>query len=159
MSSWFNGRGSSQRNAHRTIMIQVVLVVLSLLAVVPHSCCSHHQRYPPPAGNITQRRVFSAGEGGYYCFRIPALLFTDRGTLLAFAEGRGQQSGSCADHGDVHIVVKRSSDSGKTWSNLTIVYKEDDHTIRKNTSYSYLSIIANGLYLVVISSPLLRVGR
>ena len=109
----------------------IVLVLLSLLAP---SWCSHpnaRDAVPTPSASINQTLVFSAGEAGYYCFRIPALLFTGRGTLLAFAEGRGQQSGSCADHGDVHIVLKRSSDSGQTWSNLTVVYKEDGHTIGK----------------------------
>ena len=83
--------------------------------------------------NITQTTVYSAGEGGYYCFRIPALLFTASGTLLAFAEGR---RGSCADHGDVHIVLKRSSDSGRTWSNLTVVHREDGHTIGEASLFS-----------------------
>lgn len=82
-------------------------------------------------GNLTQTEVYTAGEDGYYCFRIPALLHTNKGTLLAFAEGRGQHTGSCADHGDVHIVVKRSFNLGQTWSNLTIVYKENGHTIGK----------------------------
>ena len=85
----------------------------------------------PSNGNVTQTEVYTAGEGGYYCFRIPALLRTNKGTLLAFAEGRGQHTGSCADHGDVHIVVKRSFDLGQTWSNLTVVYKENGHTIGK----------------------------
>lgn len=74
-----------------------------------------------------------AGEGGYFCFRIPALLFTSNGSLLAFAEGRGQHTRVCSDHGDVHIVVKRSSDLGKTWSNLTVVYTEIGHTIGECT--------------------------
>lgn len=79
--------------------------------------------------NITQTKVYTAGEDGYYCFRIPALLFTAKGTLLAFAEGRGRTTNVCDDHGDVHIVLKRSSDLGQTWSNLTTVYQESDHTI------------------------------
>ena len=80
--------------------------------------------------DIVQREVFKAGEGGYYCFRIPALLFTTKDTLLAFAEGRGQHTKVCSDHGDVHIVLKRSTDFGATWSNLTVVYAEyPNHTI------------------------------
>lgn len=75
------------------------------------------------------REVFKAGEGGYFCFRIPALLFTSRGALLAFAEGRGRSTGSCSDHGDVRIVLKRSEDLGATWSNLTVVHSELGHTI------------------------------
>ena len=81
-------------------------------------------------GDIPQLDVFKAGEDGYDCFRIPALVFTGRGTVLAFAEGRGKRTRSCSDHGDVHIVVKRSSDNGTSWSNLSVVYEEyPKHTI------------------------------
>ncbi len=77
-----------------------------------------------------QREVFRAGEGGYFCFRIPAILFTVEETLLAFSEGRGLQTGTCSDHGpDVRIVVKRSSDFGETWSNLSVVHSEVGHII------------------------------
>ena len=73
--------------------------------------------------------VYTAGDLGYECFRIPSLLFTSKGTLLAFAEGRGLHSKSCADRGDVHIVLKRSTDNGKSWSSLTVVHMETNHTI------------------------------
>ena len=71
--------------------------------------------------------VFKAEDLEYECFRIPSLLFTSKGTLLAFAEGRGQHSNSCADHGDVHIVLKRSADLGHTWSNMSVIYTEYPH--------------------------------
>ena len=43
------------------------------------------------------------------------------GDLLAICEGRKT---SRADHGDVDLVMKRSSDGGKTWSPLTLVYEQ-----------------------------------
>lgn len=66
----------------------------------------------------SQENVFEMGQNGYYCFRIPSLLYTLNGTLLAFAEGR---KGSCNDHGWVDIVMKRSNDNGTTWSDLVVV--------------------------------------
>ncbi|HEX7340419.1 MAG TPA: sialidase family protein [Rhodanobacteraceae bacterium] len=60
--------------------------------------------------------VFVAGQGGYAMYRIPAIVRTPDGTLLAFAEGRP----SIADYGHNQIVLKRSSDGGKTWSKARV---------------------------------------
>ncbi|MCY4597982.1 MAG: sialidase family protein [Bryobacterales bacterium] len=59
--------------------------------------------------SIDQRPVFSAGEDGYHTLRIPALLPTGNGALLAFAEGRRVGRG---DSGAIDLVLKRSTDSG-----------------------------------------------
>lgn len=61
---------------------------------------------------------FRAGAEGYASFRIPAVVATRTGTLLAFCEGR---RGSSADYGDIDIVQRRSTDGGRTWSELATV--------------------------------------
>ncbi|MBD3004541.1 sialidase family protein [Streptomyces sp. 5-10] len=61
---------------------------------------------------------FRSGEGGYHTYRIPAITRTANGDLLAFAEGR---VGSSRDHGDIDIVMKRSTDGGLTWGDLKVV--------------------------------------
>ncbi|GIW80641.1 MAG: sialidase [Gemmatales bacterium] len=65
--------------------------------------------------------VFVGGKEGYHTFRIPALVVSKKGTLLAFCEGRKNNR---RDHGDIDLVLKRSSDNGKTWSKLEVVYEE-----------------------------------
>jgi len=45
-------------------------------------------------------------------YRIPALVVTNKGTLLAFVEARA----SGFDWGHIRLVVRRSEDHGKTWS-------------------------------------------
>ena len=70
---------------------------------------------------LTQIDVFSAGKDGYHTFRIPSLLATPRGTLLATCEGRKNNR---SDHGDLDLVLKRSEDFGKTWSDLAVIYEE-----------------------------------
>lgn len=62
--------------------------------------------------------VFRPGEDGYATYRIPAVVRTPDGTLIAFAEGR--VSGA-ADDGNVDLLSKRSTDGGRTWGELRVV--------------------------------------
>ncbi|WP_412080064.1 sialidase family protein [Streptomyces sp. SJL17-1] len=55
---------------------------------------------------------YTSGVGGYASYRIPAVVRTPAGTLLAFAEGR---VGGAGDSGDIDLVVRRSEDGGCTW--------------------------------------------
>ena len=77
------------------------------------------------AGHFNQSPVFSAGDHGYHTFRIPALLSTGSGVLLAFAEGRRLARG---DSGAIDLVLKRSTDSGATWSDLQVVWRDGLNT-------------------------------
>ena len=62
--------------------------------------------------------VFVAGESGYHTFRIPSVIATAKGTLLAFAEAR---RAGAADAGDIDLVLKRSADNGRSWSSLAVI--------------------------------------
>src|SRR5215207_5620733 len=62
--------------------------------------------------------VFRAGDSGYHTYRIPSIVATRRGTLLAFAEARRS---SAADAGDIDLVLKRSADGGATWSAMQVI--------------------------------------
>lgn len=66
--------------------------------------------------------VFQVGEAGYVCFRLPAILKTEDNVLLAFAEGRKRDCWS--DGGDTDIVMKRSSDGGRTWGDLKVIWDD-----------------------------------
>jgi len=59
--------------------------------------------------------LFRAGEHGYHTFRIPSLVPTPQGTLLALCEGRRDGR---SDAGSIDLVCRRSSDGGATWSAL-----------------------------------------
>lgn len=63
--------------------------------------------------------IFQREQAGYFCFRIPAVVETKEGTLLAFAEGR--KDSGCGDSGNIDIVVRRSHDGGKTWGPVELV--------------------------------------
>jgi sialidase-1 len=73
-----------------------------------------------------QTDVFVSGTEGYHTFRIPALLLTAKGTLLAFCEGRKH---SRSDTGHIEVVLKRSSDGGRTWSRLQVVAQDHGNTV------------------------------
>ncbi|QEG23589.1 sialidase family protein [Mariniblastus fucicola] len=62
--------------------------------------------------------VFVPHTDGYPAIRIPSLVTTEAGTLLAFAEGR--QGG---DHSENDIILKRSKDGGATWSDVQVVHE------------------------------------
>lgn len=77
-------------------------------------------------GRLTEAiPIYISGEEGYACFRIPAILTTKSGTLLAFAEGR---KGGCSDTGDIDLLLKRSEDGGKSWSSLAVVWDDGQNT-------------------------------
>ncbi len=75
---------------------------------------------------VEQTTVWKAGEGGYFSYRIPALLTTRKGTLLAFAEAR---KNSRSDTGDIDMVMKRSEDQGRTWSAQQVFADQGANTI------------------------------
>jgi sialidase-1 len=73
------------------------------------------------ASDVTKVTVFKSGQDGYHTYRIPVIVRAKNGDLLAFAEGRKK---SAADHGDIDIVLKRSSNGGRSWSPLELVQDE-----------------------------------
>jgi sialidase-1 len=74
--------------------------------------------------------VFVKGQEGYAAFRIPALLTTGSGTLLAFAEGRA----NLHDHAENDIVLKRSVDGGKTWGSLHLIHEDGANSLGNPTA-------------------------
>jgi sialidase-1 len=72
-----------------------------------------------------QAPVFVAGQDGYHTYRIPSLLVTPNGTLLAFCEGRKTGPG---DAGAIDLLLRRSFDGGKSWSPTQVVWHDGDNT-------------------------------
>lgn len=95
--------------------IKVLFFIYTFLAKICFSQCL------VPEVEFSQRpiTVFERGESGYFCVKIPTLVYLKSGTILAFGEARKE---SCADTAWTDLVVKRSLDNGTTWSNISIVY-------------------------------------
>jgi sialidase-1 len=91
----------------------------------------------------TQVSVYVAGQDGYDTYRIPAVVTTAQGTVLAFCEGRRD---SASDYGNIDLVLKRSADKGATWSALQIVV--DDGTMSCNNPTPIIDLATNTIVLV-----------
>jgi len=76
------------------------------------------------AADLPGEAVFAAGKGGYNTYRIPALIVTKKGTVLAFCEARASRS----DRGRIDTVLRRSTDGGKTWGPLQVVWTDGENT-------------------------------
>jgi len=100
------------------------LVYILLLACIVSSVPAVSEELTSPE-QLHNTDVFVNGEDGYHTYRIPALLATKKGTLLAFCEGR--KSGR-SDSGDIDLLVKRSEDMGKTWSRRQVVWDDRENT-------------------------------
>jgi len=88
------------------------------------------QELPEGAEISKKTDVFTAGKNGQpnqdgiNSYRIPALLKTDKGTLIAGADERRLHH---YDWGDIGMVVKRSEDKGQTWSDrITLTNLRDN---------------------------------
>src|SRR6478672_7810868 len=60
---------------------------------------------------LEKHTLFEADAGGYATYRIPGLVVTDKGTLLAYCEARK----SASDWGKIDLLYRRSTDGRKTW--------------------------------------------
>jgi len=78
-------------------------------------------QFPAPAQSRIP--VFISGSEGYMNFRIPSIIKAPNGNLLAFADGRVNTT---ADFGNVDIVMKKSTDDGKTWSAIKVIADNGD---------------------------------
>lgn len=65
--------------------------------------------------------VFVAGQDGYHTYRIPAVVVSATGAILAFCEGRRDSQG---DQGVIDLLLKRSTDCGLSWSAQQVVYRD-----------------------------------
>ena len=72
-----------------------------------------------------QTDLYAGRTDVYHTFRIPSIVTTTRGTVLAFCEGRRDDR---SDTGDIDMLLKRSEDGGKTWSGIQVIWDDDRNT-------------------------------
>jgi sialidase-1 len=74
--------------------------------------------------------VFVDSADGYPVNRIPAIVKTRSGMLLAFAEGRARRN----DQSENKIIAKRSTDCGLTWSKAQLVAGDGANSLNNPTA-------------------------
>ena len=101
---------------------------------------------------LKQTDLYVSGREGYHTYRVPALLVTKKGTVMAFCEGRKSgQEGS----GDINMLVKRSDDGGSSWNEQQVIWDDDGNNCGNPwavsrllnegpSAYSDLAILPNG---------------
>ena len=74
--------------------------------------------------------VFISGQEGYKSIRIPSVVVTTKGVVLAFAEGRAFPS----DQAENDIILKRSTDGGRTWGPVQVVHEDGKNSLNNPTA-------------------------
>lgn len=102
-----------------------LLLVLSALLML--SACKKEAESASEEPFIESQRLYAPGNYGSANWRIPALLCLDDGTLLAVNDKRKYNESDLPE--DIDIVCRRSTDMGKTWSEML--------TIAEGTGYKH----------------------
>ena len=74
--------------------------------------CGPPTPFDPASNKLGESVVWQAGTEGYGHFRIPGIVTTAAGTLLAYTEARK----NAGDWAPMDVLMKRSTDGGNTWS-------------------------------------------
>lgn len=82
----------------KTILLTLFVMALPLVAAEPL---------------LERSAVFPPSWNGIARYRIPGLVVTPKGTVLAYSEARRNNS---SDWGEIEIHLRRSTDGGKTWA-------------------------------------------
>jgi sialidase-1 len=62
--------------------------------------------------------LFQAGAGGSATYRIPGIVVTKAGTILAYCEARKSGTG---DWAEIDVMLRRSTDGGSTWEEPRLI--------------------------------------
>ena len=81
-----------------------VLLTAILLLAAPVIYADEHE--------VVKTDLFEAGKEGYRLYRIPGIVVTKKGTVLAYCEARKSDRG---DWGPIDVLMRRSIDGSNTW--------------------------------------------
>jgi sialidase-1 len=91
-------------------------ILYPFLLIMAISGCKHSSQIGVTENNKPVP-VFEPN-GEYASMRIPALVMSKKGTLMAFTEAR---IGTSSDWADMDLLLRRSTDNGKTWQPMQVI--------------------------------------
>ena len=124
-----------------------LLAILIVAGSTPHPIAVGQDDQPQIKRDNSQGLVFRAGMNGFASIRIPAVLTTKSGKLLAFAEGRAADK----DQAFNKIVLRISSDLGNSWNDLRII--ADSPNVALNNPCAVLEQQSGTIFLTYQSYP------
>lgn len=101
-------------------MRQLLLITIVLLITLTVSAQRKKEKI---AKGVKQNiDVFNTSmQEGVTCYRIPAIVTAPNGDLVTAIDERVPSCGDLRGSKDINIVIRRSSDNGKTWSDIETV--------------------------------------
>lgn len=96
--------------------------ILSLMILVSLSISAQKKLHTITDGVIHHVDLFNKSmRDSVSCFRIPAIITTPNGDLIAAIDERVPSCGDLKWSKNINIVIRRSSDNGLTWSDIEMV--------------------------------------
>lgn len=93
-----------------------------LILIITFKSYCQDKKHAIAEGIIEHQDLFNTSmEEGVSCYRIPAMVTAPNGDLIASIDQRVPSCGDLKWSKDINIIVRRSSDNGKTWSPIEMV--------------------------------------
>lgn len=91
-------------------MTKIRIALLTLLLATSHTTLCAAEPF------LEKQNLFQVGDDpAYSIYHIPGVVVTAQGTVLAWCEARKRSAG-VSDWDDIRILLRRSTDDGRTWS-------------------------------------------
>ncbi|QDV50461.1 sialidase family protein [Gimesia fumaroli] len=84
------------------------------------------------AADLQKTTLFNARDGKYHHYRIPGIIASKQGTLLAYCEARI----TSGDWANIDILLRRSTDGGKTWLPVQMIHDAKEETVNNVVAFS-----------------------
>lgn len=112
-------------NTSNSVCFLLLAIIAPMVIGCSHIATPHSPQDLPIATTVFSKDL----RAGVACYRIPALMTASDGTLVAVADERVDSCGDMDKNRDINIVLRRSRDSGTTWSPpMTVVDYPDGIT-------------------------------